>query len=43
MLHKFKYELDNRRENDDDMKFDPRHFLLQPRDDIFLQISKRWS
>lgn len=40
MLHKFKYDLDDRFRNDD-LKFDPRHFLLQPRDDIFLHISKR--
>lgn len=40
MLHRFKYELDERHENGD-MEFDPRHFLLQPRDDIFLHISRR--
>lgn len=40
MLHKFKYELDDKLKHGD-MEFDPRHFLLQPRDDIFLRVSKR--
>lgn len=40
MLHKFKYDLDDRLKYAD-MEFDPKHFLLQPRDDIFLNISKR--
>lgn len=40
MLHKFRYELDERLKNSD-MKFDPRHFLLQPQNDIFLHIFKR--
>lgn len=40
MLHKFKYELEGSLMNSD-MEFDQRHFLLQPRYDIFLRISKR--
>lgn len=40
MLHKFKYELDDQLKHGD-LEIDPRHFLLQPRDDIFLRVSKR--
>lgn len=40
MLHKFKYELDESLKNGD-MEFDTRHFLLQPRHDIYLHVSKR--
>lgn len=40
MLQNFKYELDKRHKNGD-MEFDPRHFLLQPREDIFLHVSKK--
>lgn len=40
MLKKFKYGLDKRHKNRD-IEFDPRHFLLQPREDIFLTVSNR--
>lgn len=40
MLHKFKYDLDDELKKGD-IEFDPRHFLLQPRNDIFLHVSKR--
>lgn len=40
MLHKFKYELEDSLKNSN-MEFDQRHFLLQPRYDIFLRVSKR--
>lgn len=40
MLHKFKYELDESLKSGD-MEFDTRHFLLQPRHDIYLHVSKR--
>lgn len=40
MLREFNYTLD---ENDSnrDMEFDPRHFLLQPRNNIYLHVSRR--
>lgn len=42
MLHKFKYELvDGDSLKHSDLEFDPRHFLLQPRNDIYLRVSKR--
>lgn len=40
MLHKFTYQLEGRL-TDSQLEFDPRHFLLQPRDDIYLHVSKR--
>lgn len=40
MLQHFKYELHESHMNSD-IEFEPRHFLLQPRSDIFLHISKR--
>lgn len=40
MLQKFKYELEDSLEKRE-MEFDPRHFLLQPRFDIYLHVTKR--
>ncbi|XP_031629073.1 probable cytochrome P450 6d5 [Contarinia nasturtii] len=40
MLQNFNYELDERHKGGD-LEFDPRHFLLQPSEDIFLRVSKR--
>lgn len=40
MLHKFKYELDDRLKAID-IAFDRRHFLLQPQNDIYLRVLKR--
>lgn len=40
MLQKFKYTLDDC-DRQCDLEFDPRHFLLQPRNNIYLHISKR--
>lgn len=40
MLQKFKYELEDSLKNSE-MEFDPRHFLLQPRFDIYLHVTKR--
>lgn len=40
MLQKFKYELDESLKNGD-IEFDTRHFLLQPRNDFYLHVSKR--
>lgn len=39
MLQKFKYNLNDKLKNRD-MEFEPRHFLLQPRNGINLHISK---
>lgn len=40
MLHKFNYKLDEHLLHSD-MEFDTRHFLLQPRNNIYLHVSKR--
>lgn len=40
MLQKFKYELSESHKGTD-MEFEPRHFLLQPRSNIYLHVSRR--
>lgn len=40
MLRKFSYKL-NENDSHSDMEFDPRHFLLQPRNNIYLHVSRR--
>lgn len=42
MLLKFKYDLDESLKSAD-MEFDTRHFLLQPRHNIYLHVSKRFK
>lgn len=41
LLQRFKYELNESSSKDSDLEFDPRHFLLQPRNNIYLHVSKR--
>lgn len=41
ILQNFKYKLHDSMNNQSDMEFDPRHFLLQPRHNIYLHVSKR--
>lgn len=41
LLQRFHYELDEPNNKDSDMEFDPRHFLLQPRNNIYLHVLKR--
>lgn len=40
MLQRFQYTL-NDCDHTNDLEFDPRHFLLQPRHNIYLHVSKR--
>lgn len=40
ILQKFNYELSDS-DKQSDIEFDPRHFLLQPRHNIYLHVSKR--
>lgn len=42
MLRTFKYEIDDSQKQCD-LEFDRRHFLLQPMNDIYLRVSKRWK
>lgn len=41
MLRKFSYQLNENDSHTGDMQFDPRHFLLQPRNNIYLRVSRR--